>query len=261
MKIQVFSDIHLEFYKSFSHISIEPLCDILILAGDIGFINDKNYQDFIEYISTKWKYIFIVLGNHEFYSKKHRYERLLNKYKIFFEKYSNIYLLDKDVFEWEYNGEKWCIIGCTLWCFISDISYDKLNCSKYIKVYNDIKERLDPISLDGFNEMHKKDRKWLVETFNCYKEKHMNMIILTHYPIKNNYLINNNKYMDNSNENGFYNNIGIEKTSRENKIVCISGHTHYSFDKEIDNIRYISNQQGYRDETKTKFNIDGIFDV
>lgn len=38
--IQVISDIHLEFYKSYP--KIKPLSKYLFLAGDIGTINDQH---------------------------------------------------------------------------------------------------------------------------------------------------------------------------------------------------------------------------
>lgn len=274
MKIQVFSDLHLEFYKSFRElpIQIEPLCDILILAGDIGFINDDSYKEFIDYIHNKWKYIFIVLGNHEYYSKKNTYIKLKQKYKEFFKSYDNIHLLDKKVFEFTYNEngieKEWIIIGCTLWAFISDINFEKISCSKYIQYYNTKKERKLPITLNMFNDMHHDEKNWLIETYDTTIKK--NIIIVTHYPVINHYFTNNKHYPDNTNDNGFYNNLKLKNKrienneESENNVICISGHTHYSFNKKINNIRYISNQMGYDIEYEnkiTKFNHNGLFEV
>lgn len=64
-KFQIYSDLHTEFSNTFP--KILPLCDTLILAGDICVITNKNFIPFMEYCSIHWKTIVYVLGNHEFY--------------------------------------------------------------------------------------------------------------------------------------------------------------------------------------------------
>jgi hypothetical protein len=46
-KFQLFSDIHLEYYKSFP--IIPKIEKYLILAGDIGKIDTNNYKSFFDY--------------------------------------------------------------------------------------------------------------------------------------------------------------------------------------------------------------------
>lgn len=64
MIVQIYSDIHLEFYKSYP--KIEKKAKVLILAGDIGKINNNIYTEFMAYINKTWEKTFYVLGNHEF---------------------------------------------------------------------------------------------------------------------------------------------------------------------------------------------------
>ena len=49
-----------------------------------------------------------------------------------------------------------------------------------------------------------------------------------------------------------------------NVVGWISGHTHWSYDINIDNVRYISNQIGYKNEClsgETNFEPDKIFEI
>lgn len=72
MKIQYASDLHLEFSDNGSYLKHNPLQvsgDILILAGDIGYLGDDNYSthQFWDWASENYQQVIIALGNHEFY--------------------------------------------------------------------------------------------------------------------------------------------------------------------------------------------------
>jgi len=72
MKIQYASDLHLEFADNWRYLREHPLQvsgDILLLAGDIGYLGDQNYQNhpFWDWVSENYNQILVVLGNHEFY--------------------------------------------------------------------------------------------------------------------------------------------------------------------------------------------------
>ena len=72
MKIQYASDLHLEFADNWRYLRDNPLKvtgEILILAGDIGYLGDQNYQNhpFWDWASENYNQVLVVLGNHEFY--------------------------------------------------------------------------------------------------------------------------------------------------------------------------------------------------
>ena len=73
MKIQYLSDLHLELMSThkFSKLceKIIPKCDILVLAGDIGdpLHHNDRYKFFLHSMSKKFKKVFLVSGNHEYY--------------------------------------------------------------------------------------------------------------------------------------------------------------------------------------------------
>lgn len=72
MKIQYASDLHLEFHENAHYLKENPLQvtgDILVLAGDIGYLGDDNYSKhpFWNWASENYKQVIVALGNHEFY--------------------------------------------------------------------------------------------------------------------------------------------------------------------------------------------------
>ena len=72
MKIQYASDLHLEFAenKSFiEHGGLEPVGDVLVLAGDVSYLGDRKMgkRPFWDWCAEHFRETFIVPGNHEFY--------------------------------------------------------------------------------------------------------------------------------------------------------------------------------------------------
>ena len=72
MKIQYASDLHLEFSDNSRYLKSNPLKpagDILVLAGDIGYLNDDNYSKhpFWDWASENYKQVIVAVGNHELY--------------------------------------------------------------------------------------------------------------------------------------------------------------------------------------------------
>lgn len=72
MKIQYASDLHLEFLENSDYLIESPLKsagDILVLAGDIGYLGGASYSEhpFWDWASGNFKQTLVVPGNHEFY--------------------------------------------------------------------------------------------------------------------------------------------------------------------------------------------------
>lgn len=72
MKIQYASDLHLEFHENGSWLKAHPLPvtgDVLVLAGDIGYLGDDNYtkHTFWNWAADNYREVIAVPGNHEFY--------------------------------------------------------------------------------------------------------------------------------------------------------------------------------------------------
>lgn len=73
MKIQFASDLHLEFRDNWRYLRdngpMDVKGDILVLAGDTGYLGDDMYSvhPFWNWASENYEQVLVALGNHEFY--------------------------------------------------------------------------------------------------------------------------------------------------------------------------------------------------
>lgn len=105
------SDLHLEFNKTID-ISNWPDATYLALTGDIGV--GMSHREFVEKLlaSKKYKTIFLVTGNHEYYYKTvedidHRWQEFAKE-----QEQGTFVFLDGSTF---YETEDFLFAGCTLW--------------------------------------------------------------------------------------------------------------------------------------------------
>ncbi|KAK4229855.1 hypothetical protein QBC38DRAFT_471216 [Podospora fimiseda] len=153
-QVQIISDLHLEVGERYLSFTIRPSAPLLLLAGDIGCINDyHNYLAFFTSLTPYFYKIFLVLGNNEFNGLDHT-ETL--------EMASNLVkepaIADKIVLlhrkRWDDPGSDLTILGCTLWSYIPSTSYSimaKVNEFKKIRNWT-------PASR---NAIHQEEAAWL----------------------------------------------------------------------------------------------------
>lgn len=114
MKIQIASDLHLEFHDNREYLSIHPLKpagEILLLAGDIvPFVKREEHRDFFKFCSDNFKETYWIPGNHEYYRSDMTGKDGVLKENI----YSNVHLLNNQVVE--LGGTR--LIFSTLWTMI-----------------------------------------------------------------------------------------------------------------------------------------------
>ena len=72
MKIQYASDLHLEFAENLyfiEHGGLEPVGDVLVLAGDVSYLGDRKMwkRPFWSWCADHFRETFVVPGNHEYY--------------------------------------------------------------------------------------------------------------------------------------------------------------------------------------------------
>lgn len=172
MKIQILSDLHLEFGSS-SALNFDH-ADVVILAGDTH-LGVKGIEWAKKYIPNK-KVIYL-LGNHEYY--KGAYPKTLNKILNAAED-SNISVLENSFVD----IENIRFHGCTLWTdfsiFGDPMQYGMI-CQEKMNDYKQIKR--DPSyskmrTIDVYG-IHQRSKAWLEQSLK--DAKHLQNIVITHH--------------------------------------------------------------------------------
>lgn len=238
MNFQLFSDTHIEIYNRCLNLPVEA--DYLILAGDIGQIDNIHYHSFLRYVSQNWKKVFYVLGNHEYYHLN--IDEALDKYRKLFDGYENIILLENEY----HDIDDIRIYGFTGWTNPKTYTTEFLNDYEQIEGITEEKvSKLSCRSIAKFNEfLLNNDKK---------------LIVVTHFPpLRND--TSHEKYNKSSLNNYFtwkFDDVIEDKSLTKNIGIWCSGHTHHCYDFGRYGIRFISNQIGYREDEQCPNN--GLF--
>lgn len=147
MRINYFSDIHLEFGALKAP---DTDADIVIAAGDIGISTQG-----VEWLKTFNKPVVYIAGNHEFYT--HEYQQTLQLIRKQCAG-SNVHFLENNCFIFQ--GVRF--LGCTLW---TDLFVEGEKTAEALgKTLNDfrrIKFAERPFDAVQFSQLHQGSKTWL----------------------------------------------------------------------------------------------------
>jgi len=243
MKIQVASDLHLEFltnrYPNETIIKPHPQAELLILAGDIHN-SCKAFPLFINWPTP----IVYIAGNHEYY--KSNYHTNQENMRYISDKLGINYLeMDQAVF----NDIR--ILGCTLWtdfcCFGKRYqSQCMLGAYKHMNDYRLIRYNKNPE--DSFSpeislSIHKKSRAWLENEL--AKPFDGKTIVVSHHGCHPQSI--DDRYKRNVITPAFISNLTDVMTIGNGVDAWIHGHTHHSFNYLVPGTKtaVIANPAGY----------------
>jgi predicted phosphohydrolase len=244
------SDLHLEFYKN--DIDFNTLFDIkkfhgkvLCLCGDIGFPEEETYGNFIDFVTKLFKYVFVISGNHEYYSVKRTVKTIDETDNLIEEicgKYDNVFFLNNKMhFIEEYNLH---IIGSPLWTDVDKNlkQYELYSYNDFSKIYSNKDTKLN---LQYLDDMHIQSKDFIIESLENIKDLNSNVIIMTHHMPS--YQLINDKYKNFKLNSLFASNLDdlIEKY-KINYWLC--GHSHMSNKIKINNTQLMLNPVGYPGE-------------
>ena len=232
MKIHLISDVHAEGgMPRWPDVD----ADLCVLAGDMGVARKPDlYRVYLEGIKRNFRYVILVLGNHEFYHFGYQ-ETLDTMQKLCNE--TGVHLLDVELGtdNLELDGVKFW--GSTLWTDLND--NDWFARQKVAKGLNDFMVIKD-FHIQKALDIHLKT----VECINWDAD----VIITHHMPI----LRKHSRYEIDNITYGF-NCTKLEQKIRDSKVkYWLYGHTHDNREFDLDGTIVVTNQPGYSGEYMTK---------
>ena len=218
MELQFISDIHE------NYIDVPVVSDNIALLGDIGDPFTKGYDAFLGSLSKKFKRVFVVAGNHEYYYRTMK--DVEDQIQKVCSNYLNVYFLNnKSV---EINGV--LVVGSTLWSKIDLLTAYRTNDFKCIRTSK--KKFLD---VPAYLDLHKKACAFIEHEVS----KGMPTIVLTHFaPIYE----MNGAFINSPLRSAYSSDLSY---IQGNIKAWISGHTHQNLLLEKNGVYYASNCMGY----------------
>lgn len=201
MDIQIISDLYIDLKNDddINKIYNNIKTNYIALLGNIAKVNNTTYYNFLELLSKKYKKVFIVFGNYEFYENE--YYDMLNNIKNFCSKYDNLIFLNNNEYILSINNIQYHILGLTLWNY----NNARLLPSIYSQDYNNIKindnnnSNIRLITTEDTDKFYTESTNWLNNKIKSINELNNNsnvqhkIIVFTYNtPI---IIINNNIYM------------------------------------------------------------------
>jgi len=258
---QYLSDIHLEYLTYIPY--IKKTANNLFLVGDIGHPGTFLFNKFLNKCSETYKNVFLVYGNHEYYSilrgRNKKIETMQQKLEYAKDFPSNVYFLNNSCVYFHKttqivqhslnpgdNKKDYIkIIGSTLW---SDRGQNANNFKNIFMEENKL------LTFEHQSQLYRESKYYLI--CELYRED-IESIILTHYTTN---LYTNGTYLDNKDTNHIR-----ELFMNRNLIACINGHTHTSVNLIAPgtNIKLLANCFGYKGESQeiVRYNENAKLDI
>ena len=233
MIVQYCSDLHLEFPRNQKWLSsnpIEPLGDILVIAGDTYYLN-LNYSnlEFIHRVSEAFHQVYLIPGNHEYYGGYDVSTALEATMESIMD---NVFMVNNQSIDIE--GTKF--IFSTMW---SKVQRHIMEVMRGMADFHEIKFMEKKLTINQFNDLH--DRAWdfLQKEIATEGKK----VVVTHHLPSDE--CNAEEFAGSSLNEAFC----VDKTNfiLENQIdYWIYGHSHRNLsDFNIGQTKLLTNQLGY----------------
>lgn len=241
MEIQVASDLHLEFHTTLSFLKLVPCADYLALCGDVGSPALPLYSEFIAWCSQRWKKVFLVAGNHEYYSARKTIPKIKEKIKSIISSFPNVYFLDDQGME----VDGFYIYGTTLWSEVENKRFIKDSMNDYRRINIKEEGKTRKISLSDMLDMH---QVCLDKLKQAISTSTLPLIVLTHYLPS--YQCIDDKYKNNACNSAYASH--LEELIRPPVVLWLYGHSHQTKEVMINSVPCVANPLGYPGE-KTGF--------
>jgi Icc-related predicted phosphoesterase len=259
MKINVISDLHLEF----SDLTL-PGGDVLILSGDImearQFKRDMynpnmvlleherkdqrpdRWYRFMAEECSKYREVIYVMGNHEHYGFNYQksYGHIAGQLP------DNVTLLENQT----HTVDDVVFVGCTLWTDMNKMDAltmwhvgQSMNDYRQVTMFNEVKNAYHRLTPEKTAEDHYKSKQFILETVEADPLK--KYVVVTHHaPSK---ASTKPQYQNDTLMNGAYSSDLSDFILDHPQIkLWTHGHTHDQFDYMIGSTRVVCNPRGYK---------------
>lgn len=247
MKIQIVSDLHLEFSDFF--IKNENNADVLILGGDIMLAEKVllpeseygvRFRDFLKRCSFQFPHVIYIAGNHEFYGGY--WSKSLEKLRAACAVHDNVYFLERDT----KIIDDVVFVGGTLWTDMN--KGDPLTLHAVRDMMNDYRAitnddlgytKLKPATTA---QRHRETRQYIELAVKEHSDSKV-VVVGHHTP---SFQSCHESYKSDHIMNGAYHSDLTDIMLDHPQIkLWTHGHTHHTFDYMIGNCRVVCNPRGY----------------
>lgn len=242
MKFRIVSDLHLEFYDKFRlPILPDDKESVLILAGDICVVNNvKQFKAFFKDVSDRFRQVFYIFGNHEYY--RGSVDRAVEKFKENI-KHDNLFVTDCG----SLTIDEFHLIGATLWTDMNKSNpLDMWNAQRMMNDFSLIRcGKPEAPYLLKFKplksvELHYFHKDFIEKELENNKDKKC-IVISHHLPCK---LSADEHFKDSDLNSAYYSELSEFIFKHQPKLWC-HGHTHASCEYNLDQTKVICNPKGY----------------
>lgn len=248
MKVQILSDLHIEF-EDFKTDFLNS--DVVVLAGDIH-LGTKGVEWALE--SIKDKPVLYILGNHEYY--KQTYPKLTRKIREVIEG-TNVILLENETIV--VNGVTFH--GATLWTdfeLFGDPRIAGYECQQQMTDFEKIRKEpgYSKIRALDVSVIHKRSLRWLAKSITSSSTE-QNIVVTHHGP---SLLSVPEQYKQDIITAAYVSNLETFVEGYKPNL-WVHGHLHNSSDYNISGCRVVCNPLGYPGERNRDFNSQFIVNV
>lgn len=237
MKIQYASDLHLEFGANSVYLRNNPLLpvgDMLLLAGDIGYLGDISYinHPFWDCASMNFKRVIVIPGNHELY-KSFDINDLHSGWTLKIR--DNVECVYNKVISLDSNTD---LIATTLWSKVHP--RDAFFTERSVSDFHRIRNGEFRLSWERFNDEHCQCRQFLENSL--AESEADNIIVMSHHVPS--FDLMSDEFSGSPINGAFTVELGNMIANSRIKY-WIYGHSHRNINKQLGITQCRSNQLGY----------------
>lgn len=250
-RLQIVSDLHLEVGCQYATFSIPVTAPYLVLAGDIGRLLDYDelLHDFLAPLVPRYRRVFYVLGNHEFFGMSYAEgieaaQCLENEPSL----QGKLTLLNCGRWTEEERGAacntsspRLTVIGCTLWSWVPEEARDIVQAK-----VGDFR-KMTARTVADHNAQHRLEAAWLRRQVEETRQNSQSVVCVVTHHAPSLQGTSRPEHATNPWTSGFATEMLGEEGGpwSEGVDLWVYGHTHHCVDQVCHGVRLLANQRGY----------------